>query len=551
MSSTHYFQFLSAVWDQLPEADRERFGELWQGYEQVLAAVYQKYSELNLNAAVADMEPYTTERWLPYTFGTSNFISRPATITSTQDMSAGLNLVKRYLLKFRIDGGTPFEVNVQGNKPQTTLIDEVVAKINLAAGFPFASSLYSNTILFLKSRTSGVNSSIEVLPTSNPYANACEFVLGISLLEIPKTYPQYRYPYTMPYSRVASIPEFRDAVREESTGVRLIEGTDYIVEDSQTVVSFREIPPENLWAVRSRIDEENPWANFGFLTEIYQKNSPRYVGIIQGLWFALWNGPKPYNVRISLYLLFGLPTAPENSVVSGLTSEVITLTGVSGSIYTFDIPTGLSAEVALGQSVNKFTPLVDGIWVYDKINAPGFIEREAGREGIQRFLTEDATRGFGTPENPTDEDRALKMLEEYTFLPQISVDSFIYPDINLRNIRTFLDSFKPLNKTYLFQVIVGNFRELLGLDDRLGMLIDIDLTSNLEANEANCQWKYTGVQGPEDPNRWVCSDIPYFDDSYSGHDYDALNIDPHGILFEEQLQIEVRSFGSLIDSFTA
>jgi hypothetical protein len=112
------------------------------------------------------------------------------------------------------------------------------------------------------------------------------------------------------------------------------------------------------------------------------------------------------------------------------------------------------------------------------------------------------------------------------------VDAFIYPDINLRNVRIFLDSFKPLNKTYLFQVIVGKFRELLGLTDRISILNDIDLTSNLDANETTDM----------DPETLA---------SYETNDIDALNLDPHGILFDERLEIIVMSGATVIDSFTA
>jgi hypothetical protein len=532
MSSTQYFQFLESVWELLPDADRERFGELWQGYEQYLAAIYQKYVELTLNGSVADLLPYSTERWLPYTFNSDNFIQRAATITSTQDMSAGLNLTNKYLLKLRIDGTNTFEVNVQGADPQTTRIEEVILTLNLAAGFPFASSLYSNTILYLKSRTEGIGSSIEILPTSNPNANACEFVLGISLLELPKTYPQFRYPYTIPYANVSSIPLFRDHVRDEDVTISPEEGVDYILEGNG-IITFKTVPPENLWATRTDVDEEIPWANFGFLTGIYQKNSPRYVGVVQGLWYAFWNGPTPQNVRRSLYLLFGLPTAKEPGTITAVTATQIETTGDSGTVYTVDIPTGLVSEVVVGQRVTTFEPLVDGIMVFDKINYPGFIEAEAGRFGIQRFLTQNASVGKAEPGEPlTDEDRALVMLEEYTFLPQISVDAFIYPDINLRNVRIFLDSFKPLNKTYLFQIIVGTFRELLGLTDRIGIHDDIDLTSNLDSNETTFMDSETLL-------------------SYETNDIDALNLDPHGILFDERLEIEVYSGLILIDSFMA
>lgn len=527
MSSPIYFDFLGAVWDQLPENDRERFGELWEGYEQVLAAIYQKYAEINLNIAVSDLQPWTTERWLPYTFDDKNFIKRPATVTSSQDLSMGVNLLSKYMLRIKIDKGAPLEFSVQGANPQRTVIDEIVNKINDIVGYKFAKAIFDNTIIQLTSPTSGEHSAITILPTTVPSLNACEFVLGVDPDVLPAVYPTFRYPYTIPYSRVSSIPEISDKIRGESVETLLVEGTDYIVE-SGGVVNFKTPPPHAMWAERSQVDEENPWSNYGFLTNIYQPNSPRYVGVIQGLWFALWNGPKPANIRIALYLLFGLPTAPEDGTVTVSDATKIVILGDSGNVFTFTIPSGLVSEVTVGARVSKFQPLVDGIVVFDKINNPGFIKREIGREGIGRFMTENATLGPGD----TDETKALSMLEEYTFLPQISVESFIYPDINLGNIKIFLDAFRPLNKTYLFQVIIGVFRDLIGLNDRLSALVDIDLTSNLDANETTFLDQATL-------------------DSYETTDYAALNLDPHGIVFDEQLEIEVRSFGVLIDSFIA
>lgn len=528
MSSPHYFQFLQAVWDQLPEKDRGRMAELWQGYEQILASIYQKYMEINLNIAVADLQPWTTERWLPYSFGDENFVSRPATIISSQDLSAGVNLLSKYLLKIRIDGVKIFEINIQGVNPVTTSINEIIEKINFAAGFRFAKGVYENTILQLTSMTSGVNSSIEILPTSNPHANACEFVLGVDPDTLPEVFPKFRYPYTIPYSRVSSIPEFRDYIRDEDVTLTLLEGTDYEVESSG-VVSFSAVPPSSLWAERTQTDDENPWANYGFLTGIYQKNSERYINVIQGIWYAFWNGPTPMNVKRALYLLFGLPTALEDALITRVTSTEIETYGTENGITrVFEVPSGLDPAVAVGDNVKRFDPLVTGIEVYDKISNPGFVENEIGREGIQRFLTEDASRGYGD----TDETKALRLLEEYTFLPQISVESFIYPDINLANVRIFLDAIRPLNKTYMFQVIVGTFRDILGVDDRIGVLAKVDLTSNLDSNETTCQ------------SQSVLDD-------YEINNNDPLNLDPHGIVFEEKVQIEVRSFGTLVDSFTA
>lgn len=526
MSSTQYFNFLGTIWGQLSEEDRERMGETWQGYEQVIASIYQQLVEVNLNIAVRDLQAYATERWLHYGFSDENFVSRPAILTSNQDLSTGINLSMRYLLRFRINGGAPIEVNLQGLVPGATTISEIVAKMNLASGFAFARAISEDTFLQLVSNISGAASSIEILETSIPLANACEFVVGADIDSLPFKIPDFAYPYAVPFEKVVSIPEFRDAIRDENVKATLVEGTDFSVDRNTNTVSFAVEPPPSLWAKRSFVDKETPWNNFGFLMDIYQQNSPRYVQVIQGLWFAFWNGPTPENVRRALYLLFGLPVAQEDGVVTLASSTEVRTLGDDGTARVFPVPTGLAPDVVTGERVSKFDPLVTGIVVLDKVNSPGFIKNEVGRAGIDRFLTEQATRGPGD----TDESKALTMLEEYTFLPQISVDSFIYQDINLGNVLTFLSAIKPLNKTFLFQVIVGEFQDEILTDDQLTISPDLDLTPSLDSNETTYLEAATLMAYELGPN-------------------DGLNVDPEGVCFNEGVEFEVYSFGSLIDSF--
>lgn len=534
MASNHYLEFLGSVWSQLPTEDQERFAELWAGYEQVFAAVYQKFAEVNLNSAVQDLQPYSTERWLPYTFSSANFISRPATITSTQDISLGVSTAARFLLKFKVDGGAPFEVNIQaaGNIAQ---LPYIVSKINAAAGFTFARGIFDNTVLQLVSPTSGVGSSIEVMKTSIEDANACEFVLGVDEETLPNVYPEFRYPYTLPYANVASIPSLRDAIRDESVGTTLVEGVHYTLEAPDRIV-FSEAPPAKMWAARTQIDTETPWNNFGFFTGVYQENSPEYVSIIQGLWYAFWNGPKPINIKRSLYLLFGLPSAAEDATVTEITSEAVNVdtteytietTSSDGVVRRFEVPSGLVPIVAVGDSVARFDPLVSGIEVYDKVNRPGFIEEQIGREGIARFLTQYASTGDGN----TDETKALALLEEHTFIPQFSVDAFVGQDIDLRNVKIFLDAIKPLHKSYIFQGILGEFRDNLALSERFSYASDIDVTPTLDSNETT----------------FIASaDL----DGYETEDNSGLDMDSHGMILGEHVEIEVYSSGLLIDSFS-
>ena len=528
MGADYYFDFLGTVWNYLPTHDRNRYGELWKGYEQVFADFFQKINESDLNVAIRDLRPWEAHRWLPYTFNSDSFINTKTTYTSSQDISLGVSTLNKYLLKLSYDDEEPMEVYVSGEDSINTKIYEIVTKINEKFEFTFCKAVLQNSTLQLVSPTTGVDSKIKVWPTSIPGANASEFLLGLLVGSEPIVFPEYPYIHMLPYGQVAGIPTLADKIREETRQILLREGTDYQVKNQNTI-SFKKSPPEKLWAKITNVDSENPWYNFGYLMDIYQPNSERYVNTLQGLWFAFWTGPRPANVRSALYLLFGLPAADEPGIITSVTNEQIVLQGKSGREYVYSIPTGLVAEVAVGDEVPEFKPLVSGIYVYDKVNRPGFIKNEIGRAGIQRFLTENATTGT---DPDTDESKALDMLEEHTYLPQISVESFINPDVNLGNVRIFLNAISPSSKTYLFQVIVGEFQDIVSFSERIVMHYDFDVSQNLD-------WNITTSVGPS-------TLLNYENSNNSG-----MNLDLDGIQFNERLEIEVYDHGILIDSFTA
>lgn len=528
MPSRQYFNFIGTVWDFLPEEDKERMGEYWLGLEQVFASVYQKFAEVDLNIAVNDMVTFSTERWLPYVFDETTAIERPAVYVSTQDLASGVNLLNKYLIRFSVDGGAETQIDLRGSNPQATTITEIINKINTTVGYELVQSIFENTILQFTSPTSDSTSRIKFVVPADPTKDASEFVLGLLQTDLPHEVPEYPYVFSLPYERVAEIPELRNKIRDESLTINLEENINYAVEAAAGLVTFKEAPPANMWAKRTLIDDETPFNNFGFLMDIYEPNSVSYLSVVQGLWYAFWTGPKPENLKRSLYLLFGLPVAQEISVVTKVTSTEIETTSGDGIIRTFEIPDGLVAVVVEGESVERFQPLVSGIEVFDKINKPGFIKDEIGRAGIQRFLTENATKGSGD----TDETKALTMLEEHTFLPQIDVNSFISPDINLANVKSFLEQIKPLNKTFLFQVIVGAFSDEIPVDDVLTMCMSMDVTPNVDSNQTTFLEQ---------------SDL----DDYESNPNEGLNLDSDGVLLQESVEVEVRSFGVLIDSFDA
>lgn len=532
MAANQYFQFLSAVIDNLPSEDRDKFAELYKGYEQVFASAYQKWNEDELNTAVSDLQPYSTERWLPYDFTDENSVNRVVTYTSNQDISGGVNLSQRWLIKFSVDNGAPIEVDLRGANPVITTLPEIVQRINNVAGFNFARGVFENSLIQFSTLQRTPVASITFYPASVPARDASEFVLGILPQDLPVTVPEFPHVYSTPYPDdvIVSIPTMQDAIRDDGVEQILTEGVDFILEKELGTISFKNVPKEVMWARRTLIDLETPWNNFGFLMDIYDENSPGYLNVVQGLWFAFWTGPKPSNIRSSLYLLFGLPVAPEEGTVTQVTTTSIQILGsVTGELFEFEIPDDLSSLVSVGDEVLRFQPLVTGIDVFDKINSPGFIEREIGRAGIQRFLLDDASRG-SSPD--TDETKALAMLEEHTFLPQISVEAFISPDINLSNVKNFLNDIKPLNKTFLFQVIVGRFTETIRLIEKLAIDVSLDVTPNLDSNQTT--FAEQAVL-----------------DAYEGAEDLALNLDSDVIGMDDFLEIEVYDKNGFVESFIA
>ena len=476
--SRDLFDFLNDVWDILPEEDQLRFGELWKSYEQTYGDVWMKMIETSLGASIDYVPLYNNLRWRKHFFDSTTEVLISASYTGNQDLSLGINLTDRYLLRFGVDGGTPIEVDLRGSSPSATTITEIILRINTAAGFAFASSV-GGALLVLKSRTKGPTSQINLYQATDPLKNAMALILGVDDALLPATYPKLPYTYQLADKAMVHIPSFQDKIHDELVTLTLNENTDYLIEFGSGIISFDVVPPATMWAKDNLVNYETPYNNFGYLLDIYDKNTPSFLKAVRGLWFAFWTGPRPENIRRSLYLLFGLPAASKPGTVTEVTLTTISLAYTDGTTETFTIPSELVALVAVGDTVTRFQPLVSGITLQDKINAPGFVEREVGRYGIQYFLTQNASRGPGPN---TDETKALKLLEQNVYLPQIDVNAFISPDIKLSNVKSFLQNIQPKSRTFLFQILAGHFKDLVEFFERIGLDIRLSVDPNLDYN---------------------------------------------------------------------
>jgi hypothetical protein len=529
MAATDLFDFINDLYDLLPEQDRVRFGELWTSYEQTYGDIWTRLLQSQLSSVISTLPLHNIKRWLEFEFSNSNQVNLAATYTTTQGIAGGADLSVKQLIKFSIDGAPPIEVDLVGIDPTHTTNIEIVSKINAAAGFNFATLVVDGALIQFTSSTRGSSSSIEFLAASSPTMDASAIVLGIIPANLPLKVPKFPFAYQLPDSNIASIPSLQNKIRVESVTLTLIEGTDYKILDNG-VITFLLTPEATLWAQNTLYNFETPYNNFGFLIDFYDKNSPNYLKAVKGLWFAFWTGPRPENIRRSLYLLFGLPTASQVGTVTALSSTSITLTYQDGTTETFAIPLNLFAVVSLNSTVQQFEPLVSGIDVLDKVNSPGFLAREVGRAGVDPFLTQFATFGV---DPDTDESRALKTVEQNTYLVQVDVNTFVNVDINLANVRSFLTNMQPKSRTFLNQILVGPFNDLITLEESLIEEITYDVTPNVDSNQNTLAQQSDLDDAETNPDTGIKLDS----DAFTFNDYLDTQV-YHGITLVDTFHIE-------------
>lgn len=543
MSSGYIFNYLDDIWSLMSDQDRMRFAETWKAYEQTYGDVWMQMFERQMAVNIDYLPLYNIRRWQKYTFDSTTALARSATYRSGQDLSLGINLENRYLIKIAVDNGTPIEIDLRGVIPLKTELHEIVTRVNNLMNANIAFAVSSNQLLEFRSTTTGPTSKIEFFAASDPLKDASEIVLGFDpVIDLPKSFPKFPYEYLLPDKFITGVPALQDKIKEDLVSLTLLTDIDFTVEYGTGAILFAAAPPTSMWAPDTFLNQETPYNNYGYLLGIYDQNKEGYLKAVKGLWYAFWTGPRPENIRRSLYLLFGLPTASGPGVVSNVTDTEVTINYDDGTTETFQVPVDLSPVVSLGQVVTRFEPLVNGIRVFDKVNYPGFVEKEVGRFGVQPFLTQNATRGT-SPD--TDESKALRMLEANTYLPQIDVATFISPDIKLGNVRTFLTTLQPRSRQYLFQVLVGKFREKVDIRDEglttnptpkwpngdpaLGLAINFDATPNVDWN----------------PNTEIGQD--QLDES-ENNDYTYVRLD-EGWCTADKVEIDVYQFSSLVDSF--
>ena len=117
-------------------------------------------------AGLITLEPYTSGDARESILGEVEYSEgedpTPAVILGDVDLLVPIDLSKRSVLRLAVDGDRPVDIDISGENPETTFLDEIVEKINTV--FPGLAENTEDDRLQLKSTASGEESHLSLLP---------------------------------------------------------------------------------------------------------------------------------------------------------------------------------------------------------------------------------------------------------------------------------------------------------------------------------------------------------------------------------------------------
>ena len=268
----------------------------------------------------------------------------------------------------------------------------------------------------------------------------------------------YRRTYLPVSSFVVDVPTLQELIKNSDEQAVLRQNIDYFVEDyrGQHCLRFvtgdepaldvwqHELPARRMWAEVTYLDNRPTIeANFGLPAEFTLDNlaelpeTTDYLSVVRGLWYAYFNGPTVYNLRVGTQILLGLPFAEENGIITEIRTDFSSQQGRiliqdeanTEVVRSYEYPRLLSLEVnpdtgvtyVVGDSVRVFAPLVQGVAVTDYVNDPmwfeGYLQQGVFSEieKFFRFLVRIDSNAFSLSTLILARDFVLKIKPTYTY----------------------------------------------------------------------------------------------------------------------------------------
>lgn len=210
-------------------------------------------------------------------------------------------------------------------------------------------------------------------------------------------------------------------------------------------------PPDRLWAEFTYLDNRPTIEqNFGIPVEFTLDDLETlqveldYLSAVRGLWYAYFNGPTLYNLRVGAQILLGLPFAEEAGTIIEIRTDFSPTLGrllVQDSANTalvrsYTFPKVLALETnpstqntyVVGDTVTQFAPMVTGAAVTDYIKDPRWMEGLINQQYLREvdkyfhFLVSVDSAAFNLSAFLAVRDFILKVKPTYTY-PLVAVQS--------------------------------------------------------------------------------------------------------------------------------
>jgi len=261
-----------------------------------------------------------------------------------------------------------------------------------------------------------------------------------------------------------NVDYFLEPVRS-GTGIRFVVGALDVWEGLN--------PPDRVWAEFTYLDNRPVIEqNFGIPVEFTLDQLAAlqleldYLSAVRGLWYAYFNGPTLYNLRVGTQILLGLPFAEEAGTIIEIRTDFSptlgriliqdTINAVLVRSYTYpkilvlEVNPATNAKYTVGDTVIQFAPLVTGAIVTDYIKDPKWFE---GLLNQQYFREVD---------------------KYFRFL--ISVDSAVFNLSAFLAVREFILKIKPTYTYPLIAVLSGTDRDdEISVDDVMTAEVKLNL----------------------------------------------------------------------------
>lgn len=220
-----------------------------------------------------------------------------------------------------------------------------------------------------------------------------------------------RRTYNPVHELVVDVPTLQPLIVNEDETTVLRRNVDYFIETFRGQACLRFVsgqnsgpdvweaarPPDRLWAEYVYLDNRpNIEANFGIpvgLTLDQLDDLPDnvdYLSAVRGLWYAFFNGPTIRNLRVGTQILLGLPFAEEAGTIEEIRTDFSPTSGrilirdseKTEIVRSYRFPRELELEVnpatgaryKVGDTVERFSPLVEGAEVVDYLTDPKWFQ---------------------------------------------------------------------------------------------------------------------------------------------------------------------------------